>query len=152
MTHSEGHPADDLARPGLPVHHVGIAVHSLEHTTPVLERLTGASGSRIEILESQRVRVCFVGVLELLEPTDPDSTVARFLARRGQGMHHIAYATPDIRAALARLVADGFEAIDLEPRPGAQGHRVAFLHPKSTEGVLVELVEVSEERATGSTR
>lgn len=128
---------------GLPVDHVALAVASLDDALPLYERLSGASGSRPETLPSQGVRVAFVGDLELLEPLDADSPVGRFLARRGPGLHHIAYRTGDLRSELRRLAAQGYELIDTEPRPGARGHQVAFLHPRSTGGVLVELVQVS---------
>jgi len=85
--------------------------------------------------------VCFVGWIELLEPLGDESTVARFLTRRGAGLHHIAYATPDIRRELERLQAAGLDLVDKEPRAGAFGHQVAFLHPRSTAGTLIELVE-----------
>jgi methylmalonyl-CoA/ethylmalonyl-CoA epimerase len=134
----------DHALEGLPIHHIGIAVHSIESAQPTFELLTGATGSPIAEVESQKVRVTFIGVLELLEPTDPTSTIARFLDRRGQGLHHVAYATADIRAELARLEESGFTLIDREPRPGAHGHVVAFLHPRSTEGVLIELVQTAD--------
>ncbi len=126
---------------GLPVHHIGVAVPSIANALPTFQRLTGSHGSPVEEVASQAVRVCFVGALELLEPTGPESVVARFLERRGPGLHHVAYACPDIRAELARLAEAGFRLIDEAPRPGAHGHLVAFLHPGSTERVLVELVE-----------
>lgn len=98
----------------------------------------------METLPHQGVRVQFVGPrLELLEPLDTDSGVGRFLARNGPGLHHVAFASTDLEADLARLAAEGFELIDTEPRPGAFGHRVAFLHPRSTGRVLVELVQVT---------
>lgn len=126
---------------GLVVDHIAVAVPSIEDARPLYERLSGASGSPVEELPSQGVRVAFVGQLELLEPLTPDSGVGRFLARRGPGLHHMAYRTPDIRSELDRLADAGFELIDTEPRPGAGGHLVAFLHPRSTGGVLVELVQ-----------
>ncbi|HSM06781.1 MAG TPA: VOC family protein, partial [Longimicrobiales bacterium] len=109
------------------------------------ERMTGLSGSPVEELPSQGVRVAFVGHLELLEPTSPDTPVGRFLTRNGPGLHHIAYRTPDIRAELDRLAQAGFELVDAEPRPGAGGHLVAFLHPRTTGRVLVELVQYADE-------
>jgi methylmalonyl-CoA/ethylmalonyl-CoA epimerase len=128
----------------LPLDHVAIAVESIAASLPVFESLLGASGSPIEHIASQGVSVTFVGDgpgrIELLQPTGPESTVARFLARRGPGLHHIAYRVPDIEAALAQFAADGVELIDRKPRFGAHGHRVAFLHPRSTGGVLMELV------------
>lgn len=129
------------------VDHVGIAVHSLDEALPVWETLSGAAGTGREVVESQGVEVVFVGSgagrIELMAPTRPDSPVARFLERRGSGMHHVCYRVPDISAALAALSEEGFELIDREPRSGAHGHRVAFLHPRSANGVLVELVEGS---------
>lgn len=128
------------------VDHVGVAVRSLDEALPVWESLVGARGSGREVVESQGVEVVFVGSgpgrVELLAPTRPDSPVARFLERRGPGMHHLCYRVADIRAALAELSGAGFDLIDAEPRSGAHGHRVAFLHPRSSSGVLVELVEV----------
>jgi methylmalonyl-CoA/ethylmalonyl-CoA epimerase len=126
---------------GRPLHHVAIAVHSLEESAAVYELLTGETRSPPETLESQGVRVTFIGALELLEPLSPDTTVGRFLSRRGPGLHHVAFCTDDIEAELARLASAGVRLIDTRPRQGAHGHRVAFLHPSSTGGVLTELVE-----------
>ncbi len=129
----------------LPLDHVAIAVPSISTALPIFELLANASGSPIERVESQKVDVAFVGTgagrIELLQPTAPDSTVQKFLDKRGAGLHHIAYRVPDIEQALARLAQAGIRLIDERPRPGAGGHRVAFLHPSSTGGVLVELVE-----------
>ena len=125
----------------LAVDHVAIAVPSIEETGPIYELITGNPCSAVEPLEAQGVRVAFVGALELLEPTAPDTPVGRFLARRGPGLHHVAFRTSDLGAEVSRLKGLGFELIDREPRPGAGGHRVAFLHPRSTGQVLVELVE-----------
>lgn len=129
----------------LPLDHVGIAVESFESALPTFELVTGATGSRPERIASQGVEVVFVGHgdarLELLRPTAPDSAIARFLKRRGQGLHHLAYRVEDIRAELERLTRAGLEPIDSRPRPGAGGHNVAFLHPDSTGRVLIELVE-----------
>ena len=124
--------------------HVAIAVESIAASLPTFESLLGGTGSPVEHVKSQNVRVAFLGSgagrMELIEPTGPDTAVGRFLARRGPGLHHVAYRVPDIEAALARLAADGIELIDRAPRAGALGHRVAFLHPRSTGGVLIELV------------
>lgn len=121
--------------------HVAIAVSSLEESVALFHLLTGHAASPPETLEAQGVRVAFCGAVELLEPLGPDTTVGRFLAKRGPALHHIAYRTPDIQLELDRLVARGVELIDRSPRPGARGHRVAFLHPRSTGGILVELVQ-----------
>jgi len=127
--------------------HVGVAVPSLDDALPLWESLLGAQGSGRERVETQGVEVVFVGSgpgrIELLAPTRPDSPVARFLERKGSGMHHLCYRVPDIRAALAEYAAEGYELIDREPRAGAHGHRVAFLHPRTSTGVLVELLEAA---------
>lgn len=128
---------------GLPMDHVAIAVPDLEEAVRLHERLTGRSGSPVETLEAQGVRVAFVGDVEVLEPLDADTPVGRFLRRHGPGIHHLAYRTPDIDAELRRLSAEGFELVDRRARPGARGHRVAFLHPHGTGKILVELVELS---------
>lgn len=123
------------------IDHVAVAVHSIEESRGLFELLSGESCSQPETLDAQGVRVAFVGSVELLEPLGPDTTVGRFLDRRGPGLHHIAYRTDDLEAELARLDAEGVELIDRVPRSGARGHRVAFLHPNAAGGVLVELVE-----------
>jgi methylmalonyl-CoA epimerase len=124
--------------------HVGIAVASIDESLPLWESLTGGKGSAREVVETQGVEVVFVGAgagrVELIAPVRPDSAVARFLERRGPGMHHLCYRVPDLRAALAEYASEGYELIDREPRPGAGGHLVAFLHPKSMQGVLIELL------------
>jgi methylmalonyl-CoA epimerase len=125
--------------------HVGIAVHSLDDSLPTFESITGGKGYGRERVESQGAEVVFVGEgpgrMELLAPTRDDSAVAKFLAKRGPGMHHLCYRVASIRDELARYREAGAQLIDQEPRAGAGGHMVAFIHPKSTGGVLVELVE-----------
>ena len=127
--------------------HVGIAVRSLDESLPLFEAIAGAPGYGRETVESQGVEVAFIGTgagrIELLAPTRDDSPVARFLAKRGPGMHHLCYRVPDLAAALRDYKSRGYELIDREPRTGAHGHQVAFLHPKSTGGVLVELLQAS---------
>lgn len=128
----------------LPLDHVAIAVTSIAESRTLFESLLGAEGSAVEHIAGQHVNVTFIGKgpgrVELVEPTSPESTVAKFLTRRGPGLHHVAYHCDDLEAELARLAAAGYELIDRVPRPGAGGHRVAFLHPRSTGGVLTELV------------
>jgi methylmalonyl-CoA/ethylmalonyl-CoA epimerase len=129
----------------LPLDHVAIAVPSITAALPIFELLANAAGSPIERVEAQKVDVAFVGSgvgrIELLQPTGADSTVQKFLDKRGSGLHHIAYRVSDLDATLEKMARAGIRLIDAMPRPGAGGHRVAFLHPASTHGVLVELVE-----------
>lgn len=124
-----------------PLDHVAVAVISLEEAAPTFELISGDARSPVETLESQGVRVTFVGSMELLEPLGSETTVGRFLRKRGPGLHHIAYRVPNLSQALQRLKAEGVILIDETPRAGARGHQAAFLHPKSTGGILVELVE-----------
>lgn len=131
----------------LPLDHVAIAVRSIATVQPLFESLVGAESSTRESLPAEFVDVAFIGTgpgrIELLEPTTAGSAVARFLERRGPGLHHLAYRVPDLAATLHRLEAAGVALIDRTPRAGAHGRRVAFLHPGSTAGVLIELVEES---------
>ncbi len=135
------------SRPGprLDVHHVGVAVPSIDEALGFYREKLGLDVVDRRELPDRQLSVAFVQagntLIELLEPTDPDTTVARFLERRGPGQHHLCYRVPDLRAALADLARRGYELIDPEPRTGAHGHRVAFLHPRSTGGVLTEIVE-----------
>jgi methylmalonyl-CoA/ethylmalonyl-CoA epimerase len=124
-----------------PLDHVAVAVHSIAESGPLFELLTGQAATSPEALDAHGVRVAFIGALELLEPLTPGTSVGRFLERNGPGLHHVAYRTPDIEADLARLEEAGVRLIDRTPRAGAHGHRVAFIHPSSAAGVLVELVE-----------
>lgn len=130
--------------PPRPLDHVAVAVHSITESSPVFELLAGAPCSPTQTLPAQGVRVAFIGTLELLEPLGRDTTVGRFLDRHGQGFHHVAYRTHDLEGDLAKLDAAGLRLIDRKPRAGAQGHRIAFIHPSSTGGILVELVERSD--------
>lgn len=124
-----------------PLDHVAVAVASIEEARALFELVTGEACSPVESIESQGVKVAFVGRVELLEPTDPQGAVARFLERRGSGLHHVAFRVPDLESALSELAAAGIRLIDEVPRIGARGHRVAFLHPDSTQGTLIELVQ-----------
>lgn len=126
---------------GLPLDHVAIAVRSFPDMVGFLERLTGATATAPERVEAQGVEVCFVGRVELIRPLDDEGGVARFIERRGPGLHHVAYGVEDVDAAMAALKADGYEFTSARPMEGAGGHRIAFVHPGSTGGVLTELVE-----------
>jgi methylmalonyl-CoA/ethylmalonyl-CoA epimerase len=129
----------------LPLDHVAIAVPSIAGALPLYELLTGGAGSPIERVAAQGVDVAFVGEgtgrIELIEPISPDSPVGRFLQRRGPGLHHLAYRVTDLAATLSRLREAGVRLIDEQPRVGAHDRLIAFLHPESTGGVLIELVE-----------
>lgn len=124
--------------------HVAVAVRDLKAACQLYERLGFAVGEREEIA-GQKVRVAMLPLgesrLELMEPTAADSSVGRFLARRGEGLHHIAVRVPDLAEAVAELQRAGARLIDAEPQTGAGGHRFVFVHPASTGGVLLELVE-----------
>ena len=127
------------------LHHVGIAVESLTSALPVFEKLLGAKAAVEEEVGGQKVRIAVFRVgesrLELLEATEEDSPISRFLRKRGQGIHHLTFSVPDLETTLADLERHGFRLIDREPRRGGGGERVAFLHPSSTTGVLIELIE-----------
>lgn len=122
--------------------HLGIAVRSLDETVPLYEKALGLRCERREEIASQQVRTAFFTVgevhLELLEPTSPDSPVAKFIEKNGEGVHHVAFATNDITAQLAQAADAGVRLIHEKPFPGAGNKLVAFLHPKSTHGVLTE--------------
>ena len=126
--------------------HIGIAVRSLDAAT--IYQALGLSVEHVETVESQGVRTAFLSVgdsnLELLEPTGPDSTVAKFIEKRGEGIHHICFRVDDLEEHLARLKKKGFRLINEAPVPGAHGCRVAFLHPSAGNGVLIELSEKSK--------
>lgn len=131
------------------LHHVGIVTDDLDATIALYERVFGARFTHRERLEDQGVDVAIAtlplgGAIELLAPYRPETGVARFLTERGPGQHHTAYAVADLTAALAQCRAQGIELVDTAPRYGAGGHRVAFLHPRSTGRVLIELVECEE--------
>ncbi|MBI2354543.1 MAG: methylmalonyl-CoA epimerase [Deltaproteobacteria bacterium] len=127
------------------INHIGIAVKSLEETLPFYRDNLGMPFAGIEEVAEQKVRVAMLQVgeskIELLEPTSEESPVARFLEKNGPGIHHLAYEVVDIEAAIAKLRADGARMIDERPRSGAHGARIAFVHPKSSNGVLTELCQ-----------
>ena len=128
------------------INHIGIAVTSLEAALPFYRDNLGMAFAGVEEVVEQKVRVAMLQIgeskIELLEPTSEESPVARFIEKNGAGIHHIAYEVADIEAAIARLCADGARMIDEKPRHGAHGARIAFIHPKSSNGVLTELCQV----------
>lgn len=136
-----------------PIHHVAIVVRSIEESLPRYRKLLGLRAEdEARIFAPQRVRLCFLPTgpepaarLELIQPTDDDSGVARFLAARGEGLHHVCLQTDDLAGDLAALAASEAELIDREPRPGAHG-TVAFIHPRTLNGVVWELLQA--DRAT----
>ncbi len=127
------------------IHHIGIAVESLHKAVPIFELLLGRPPDSEEVVEDQKVRVAVFRAgesrIELLEAMSPDSPVGRFLAKRGQGIHHLTLAVPHLAETLRRLETNGIRLIAREPRVGAGKKRIAFLHPASTAGVLIELLE-----------
>ncbi|MFW9944097.1 MAG: methylmalonyl-CoA epimerase [Candidatus Sifarchaeia archaeon] len=130
------------------IEHIGIAVESIEEMIPYYRDGLGLEYRGEEVVKEQMVRVAFFGIgessIELLEPTSDDSPIAKFLARRGQGIHHLAVRVNSIEQALKQHEASGAQLIDREPRLGAHNMRIAFVHPKSTGGLLVELCQKSE--------
>lgn len=127
------------------IDHIGIAVKSIEQALSVYEGVLGLKSTGVEEVADQKVRVAFLPVgeseLELLEPTSPDSAVARFIEKNGEGVQHLAFRVDDLEGVLAGLSQRGIRLIDEKPRYGAGGARIAFLHPKATGGVLIELCE-----------
>ncbi len=130
------------------IEHIGIAVENIEAMLSYYKDGLGLEYRGEEIVEEQNVRVAFFGIgessIELLEPTSEDSPIVSFLAKRGPGIHHIAVRVDDIELALRQHEENGARLIDREPRLGAHNMRIAFVHPKSTGGVLVELCQKSE--------
>ncbi len=126
------------------LHHVGIVVADIGAAVARYAALGFEHGERFEMIEQGVIAVTYragPGYVELIQPTDPDGAIARFMNKRGEGMHHIAYRVPDIEGTLARLSTAGVSLIDERPRTGAHGWRIAFIHPESCNGVLTELVE-----------
>ena len=130
------------------IEHIGIAVKSIEEQLPYYEGILGLKCYNIETVEDQKVKTAFFKIgqtkIELLEPTSEESTIAKFIEKRGEGIHHIAYATTDVNEALEEVEAKGVRLIDQQARAGAEGLRIAFLHPKTTGSVLTELCEHPE--------
>ena len=127
------------------IEHIGIAVKDLETANKIYTKLFGIPPYKTETVKSENVSTSFFKIgeskIELLEATDPESAIAKFIAKKGEGIHHIAYAVDDIVAEMKRLKNEGFVILNNEPKKGADNKLVCFLHPKSTNGVLVELCQ-----------
>jgi len=125
------------------IEHIGIAVKSIQESLPVFERLLGAPCYAVEDVADQKVKTAFFKIgqtkIELLEPTAPESPIAKYIEKRGEGIHHIAFAVANLPGSLMELQDGGMQLIDTRPRAGADGLQIAFLHPRSTNSVLVEL-------------
>lgn len=127
------------------IEHIGIAVKDLEAASALYEKLLGRECYKVESVKSEGVRTAFFEVgeskIELLEAMSEDSPIARFIEKRGEGIHHIAFEVDDLKAEAERLRSEGFRVLSDEPRPGADNKQVLFLHPKSSHGVLIELCQ-----------
>lgn len=129
------------------INHIGVAVKSLEEALPFYRDTLGMAFQGVEEVAEQKVRVAFLAIgeskIELLEPTAPDSPIAGFLEKNGPGIHHLAYEVEDIEAAIRHLEEQGTRMIDRQPRNGAHGAKIAFIHPKSSNSVLTELCQAA---------
>ncbi|MGY8933665.1 MAG: methylmalonyl-CoA epimerase [Flavobacteriales bacterium] len=127
------------------IEHIGIAVKNIENATKIYTSLLGSSPYKMEEVKSEGVKTSFFKTgdskIELLEATNPDSPIAKFIEKRGEGVHHIAFAVDDIQSEIVRLKNEGFIVLNETPKKGADNKLVVFLHPKSTAGVLVELCQ-----------
>jgi methylmalonyl-CoA/ethylmalonyl-CoA epimerase len=125
--------------------HIGIAVRNLDAANRLFGKLLGSDTYKTEVVEQEGVRTSFFKVgdvkIELLEATRPDSPIAKFIEKRGEGIHHLAFEVDQIEKKMESLSADGFSLLNTEPKAGADNKRIAFLHPKSTQGVLVEICQ-----------
>lgn len=125
------------------VEHIGIAVKSLSSSVPLFEKLLNSQCYKTEKVESEKVKTAFLKTgetkIELLESTDPDGVIARFIEKKGEGLHHIAFEVENIETEMQRLKKEGFILLSEIPKPGADNKMVCFLHPKSTNGVMIEL-------------
>lgn len=130
------------------IDHIGIAVRSIKKTSELFSNILGLKVASEEIVEEQKVKVAFLSLgdseLELLESTSPEGPIARFIEKKGEGIQHIAFRVDNIEKALEKLKKEGVRLIDEKPRYGAGGAKIAFLHPKDTNGILIELSERNE--------
>lgn len=130
------------------IEHLGLAVENIEEASKVFADLLDTECYKLEEVESEHVKTAFFKIgeskIELLQATDPTSAIAKYIAKKGQGIHHIAFDVADIEAEIKRLEAKGFQLIHKTPKDGADNKLIAFLHPKSTEGMLIELCQERE--------
>ncbi len=130
------------------IEHIGIAIRNLGEAIPLFEKLLNSPCYKTEEVASEKVRTAFFrqgeNKIELLESTDPEGVIAKFIEKKGEGLHHIAFDVTDIRAEMKRLAEAGFQLLNAEPKQGADNKLVCFLHPKHTHGVLVELCQERE--------
>lgn len=129
----------------LKIEHLGIAVRNLEQANELFTKLLGSSSYKLERVESESVSTSFFMVgtnkIELLESTNPDSAIAKFIEKKGEGIHHIAFEVQDIHKEMERLKNEGFTLLSEQPKKGADNKLICFIHPKSTQGVLIELCQ-----------
>lgn len=127
------------------IEHIGIAVRNLSTAIPLYEKLLNTSCYKTEVVETEKVKTAFFATgpnkIELLESTDPEGVIARYIDKKGEGIHHIAFDVADIEAEMKRLAEEGFELLNPVPKKGADNKLVCFLHPKGTNGVLIELCQ-----------
>jgi methylmalonyl-CoA/ethylmalonyl-CoA epimerase len=127
------------------IEHIGIAVKNIQESNLLFQKLFGKAHYKIETVSSEGVNTSFFMLgetkIELLEANKPESAIAKFIEKKGEGIHHIAYEVDNIEGEMARLKNEGFELINKEPKDGADNKRICFLHPKTTNGILVELCE-----------
>ena len=131
------------------IHHIAVAVDNLDEAAKFYQNGLGLDLAGVEVVSAQKTKVGFFKIgasnIELVQPAEPDSPLDKFLKTKGQGIHHVCFEVDDIEAEIKSLLENGATMIDEKPRPGAHNSRVAFIHPKSSSGVLIELVELSKE-------
>ena len=127
------------------IEHIGIAVKDLEVSNAIFAAVLGTASYKTEVVATENVATSFFAVgnqkIELLQATAPNTTIDKFIEKKGEGVHHIAFLVSDIRAEMQRLASEGFTLLSAEPKPGADNKLVCFLHPKTTNGVLIELCQ-----------
>jgi methylmalonyl-CoA/ethylmalonyl-CoA epimerase len=125
------------------IEHIGIAVKNLSDSIPVFEKLLNSQCYKTELVDSEKVNTAFFRVgdskIELLESTDPNGIIAKYIDKKGEGIHHLAFEVEDLESEMKRLQSSGFQLLNPHPKPGADNKMVCFLHPKNTNGVLIEL-------------